>query len=91
MVVGYGTAALSVTLGTILLLLGLQLVVIGFLFSPSDVPPERKSLFPNGTVTFHDLQVTSLPLVGVGITATIFGYMLWFVHSKHNSTTKSNS
>ena len=91
MVIGYSTAALSVTLGTILLLLGLQLVVIGFLFSPPGVPPEEKTLFPNGTVTFHDIRVTSLPLVGVGITATIFGYMLWFVICKYNSTTKTTS
>ena len=81
MVVSYGTAALIVTIGTISLLLGVELLAVGFI-NPQGEISVSKTLFPNGTITFQDFRVTSLPLIGVGITATIFGYMLWFVLSK---------
>ena len=87
MVLGYSTAAVSVTVGTISFLLGIQLGAIGFIFSPNNVPPENKSIFPNGKITFHDAQVACPPLVGVGIAITIFGYMLWYAHSKRHSST----
>ena len=87
MAVSYGTAALMVTVGTISLLLGVELLAVGFIN-----PQEKQSIieiFPNGTLTFQDFRVTSLPLIGVGITATIFGYMLWFVLSKQTLNTKT--
>ena len=81
MVVGYGTAALIVTIGTISLLLGIELLLVGFI-NPQSELSVTETIFLNGTTTFQDFRVTSLPLIGVGITATVFGYMLWFVLSK---------
>ena len=90
MAVGYGTAALIVTIGTISLILGLILLAVGII-NPEEELSSTETLLPNGTVTFQDFRVTSLPLIGVGITATVFGYMLWFVLSKQTSNTKTVS
>ena len=88
MAVSYGTAALIVTIGTISLILGLILLAVGII-NPEEELSSTETLLPNGTVTFQDFRVTSLPLIGVGITATVFGYMLWFVLSKQTSNTKT--
>ena len=88
MAISYGTAALMVTIGTISLILGLILLAVGFI-NPDEELSSTETLLPNGTVTFEDFRMTSLPLIGVGITATVFGYMLWFVLDKQTSNTKT--
>ena len=65
---GYRTAAVSVTVGTIFLVMGLEFAIVGFMYPSAMMVPDY----------------IALPMVGAGLTATVLGYLLWYFHAKSN-------
>ena len=62
----YGTAATFVTFGTIMLVMGLEFTVIGFMYPDAITAP----------------NYVSLPMLAVGVASTIFGYSLSYLREK---------
>lgn len=83
---GFGTSALLVAIGTMCLIFGIELIVVSLIYKfDDDEHGKQETLIPNGNITYRDLRLTSIPLLAIGIPATILGYTLWYVYSKRRS------